>query len=59
MQYEEVVDSMGDDVLEEMEQKIVIYVMTLILPVGGSMKYIATLNIYLIHLNKRMYINYT
>ena len=55
---EEVVHTMGDDMLETMKLKMVRYVMTLILAVGRSMKLMMTLNLCMIPLKRISDINY-
>ena len=55
---EEVVDTMGYDILEAMEWKMLRYVMTLILAVGRKIKWMMKLNICLIPLKKIQEINY-
>ena len=57
MPYEDVFDTMRNDMLEEMEYKMLISVMTLILAVGKDVKWIMTLTLCLIPLNKILYIN--
>ena len=52
MSDEDVVDTMGVDIMEAMEQKKLIHVMTLILAVGRNMKWMTTLTHYLMTLNK-------
>ena len=59
MSDEEVVDNMVDYMLESIELKIVIYVMTLILYVGRKIKSMMTLNLWLVPLNKILDKNYT
>ena len=50
---------MRDDMLDELELKMIIYVMTLIIAVGRNMKFIITLNLCLMPLKKILEINYT
>ena len=50
---------MRDDMLDEMESKMVIYVMTLILAVGRNIKFMMTLNLCIIPLNKILEVNYS
>ena len=49
---EDVVNNMGDDMLEAMVPKMVRYVMTIILAVGGNMKLMMTLTLCLMPLQK-------
>ena len=57
--YEEVVDTMGDDMLYELELKMVRYVMTLILAVRRNMELMMKINLCLMPLKKILEINYT
>ena len=59
MSYEGVVDTMGDDILDETEWKMVGYLMTLIIAVGRNIKLMMTINLYLMPLKKILDINYT
>ena len=54
----DVVDTMGYNILEPMYCKTVRYVMTLILYLGKNMKFMVTLTIYSIPLNKILRIIY-
>ena len=52
----DVVYNMGDDIMEEMEKKKVRYVMTIIIALGRNMKWITTLTLCTIPLNKILYV---
>ena len=53
---EDVVNTTVDDILEAMEQKMVRYVITLILDVGGNIKWVMTLTLCLTPSKKILYI---
>ena len=57
--YDEVFNTMEYDMLDEMEWKMVIYVMKLILALGWNMKWMMTLNVCNLTLNKILDIRYT
>ena len=55
---EDVVYTTGYDMLDSMELKMLIYVVTLIISVGGNMKWMMTLTLFLMPLNKILKIKY-
>ena len=55
---EDVVYTTGYDMLDSMELNILIYVMTLIISVGGNIKWMMTLTLFLVPLNKILKLKY-